>query len=293
MAAEVTARQRGPPAGFKPQLDGSIVGQFVRAASDMIRLGVGGKLNGVDMRPALQHGLRDAVHAVHDVARGRQDDRMREIGSLDEGHVLNELGPGWPLGVPGPQTFEFPDATQGNAPYGQGAREAHQPIDVPGEQTALLGLVRELQAIDRRVREHEAAHLRAGRGVVTSGANFNYVYGPDGRQYAVSGEVGIDTSPERKPEANIDKGERIQAAALAPRDPSEQDYRVAAVGAQLESRGRADLAVQQAEQRAVEAEQGRAERERLREEASSAVRAAAVRAYASPVTVSNSFSVFA
>ncbi len=154
-------------------------------------------------------------------------------------------------------------------------------------------IVRELQAIDRKVREHEAAHLQAGRGVVTSGANFSYVYGPDGRQYAVSGEVGIDTSPERKPEANIDKGERIQAAALAPRDPSQQDYRVAAVGVQLEAQGRTDLARQQAEQRASEAEQGRAERERQRLEASDAVRDAAVRAYATPVAVANSFSVFA
>lgn len=202
------------------------------------------------------------------------------------GISLRTVGISQATGVQIPATRE---QLEGTLPKGEGAR-ATATRQLTAEQ---LRIVRELQAIDRRVREHEAAHLRAGRGVVTSGANFSYVYGPDGRQYAVSGEVGIDTSPERKPEANIDKGERIQAAALAPRDPSEQDYRVAAVGAQLESRGRADLAVQQAEQRAVEAEQGRAERERLREEASSAVRAAAVRAYASPVTVSNSFSVFA
>lgn len=202
------------------------------------------------------------------------------------GISLRTVGISQATGVQIPATRE---QLEGTLPKGEGA-QATATRQLTAEQ---LRIVRELQAIDRRVREHEAAHLRAGRGVVTSGANFSYVYGPDGRQYAVSGEVGIDTSPERKPEANIDKGERIQAAALAPRDPSEQDYRVAAVGAQLESRGRADLAVQQAEQRAVEAEQGRAERERLREEASSAVRAAAVRAYASPVTVSNSFSVFA
>ena len=202
------------------------------------------------------------------------------------GISLRTVGISQATGVQIPATRE---QLEGTLPKGEGA-QATATRQLTAEQ---LRIVRELQAIDRRVREHEAAHLRAGRGVVTSGANFNYVYGPDGRQYAVSGEVGIDTSPERKPEANIDKGERIQAAALAPREPSEQDYRVAAVGAQLESRGRADLAVQQAEQRAVEAEQGRAERERLREEASSAVRAAAVRAYASPVTVSNSFSVFA
>lgn len=109
--------------------------------------------------------------------------------------------------------------------------------------------VAQLQQVDRNVRAHEAAHMAAGFGVVTSGASFTYTYGPDGKQYAVGGEVGIDTAREEKPEDNIDKGQRIQAAALAPRDPSSQDYRVASIGAQLESRGYAELARQQAEER--------------------------------------------
>ena len=108
--------------------------------------------------------------------------------------------------------------------------------------------VQSLQQIDQAVRAHEQAHIAAGRGVVTSGPNYTYTYGPDGKQYAVGGEVGIDTSPESKPEANIDKGQQIQAAALAPRDPSPQDYRVASVGGQLEAQGRADLAQQRAAQ---------------------------------------------
>jgi hypothetical protein len=104
-----------------------------------------------------------------------------------------------------------------------------------------------LQQIDRNVRAHEQAHISAGRDVITSTANFSYTYGPDGKQYAVGGEVGIDTSAEKTPEANIDKGMRIQAAALAPRDPSSQDYRVAAIGTQLEAQGRVDLSQQQRE----------------------------------------------
>lgn len=108
--------------------------------------------------------------------------------------------------------------------------------------------VQELQQIDRTVRAHEQAHLSAGRGVITSAANFTYTYGPDGKQYAVAGEVGIDTSPENKPQANIDKGQLIQAAALAPRDPSPQDYRVASIGSQLEAQGRTDLMRQKASQ---------------------------------------------
>lgn len=113
--------------------------------------------------------------------------------------------------------------------------------------------VAQLQQIDRNVRAHEAAHMAAGRGVVTSGANYTYTYGPDGRQYAVGGEVGIDTAPEQKPEDNIEKGSAIQSAALAPRDPSAQDYRVASIGARLESQGHADLARQRTEEAATPA----------------------------------------
>jgi hypothetical protein len=134
-----------------------------------------------------------------------------------------------------------------------------------------------LQQIDRSVRAHEQAHISAGRGVVTSAANFSYTYGPDGKQYAVGGEVGIDTSAEKKPEANIDKGIRIQAAALAPRDPSSQDYRVASVGSRLEAQGRSDLARQQSEAQATAATNSRQRVER---------------AY-SPEADSTSFSIYA
>jgi hypothetical protein len=101
---------------------------------------------------------------------------------------------------------------------------------------------------------------------VTSGASFSYTYGPDGKAYAVAGEVGIDTAPERQPAANIDKGRAIQAAALAPRDPSPQDFRVASVGGQLESQGRSDLADQRALESAEAAAQTRSQRESQQQE---------------------------
>lgn len=104
----------------------------------------------------------------------------------------------------------------------------------------------ELARIDREVRAHEAAHLRVGAGVINSGANFSYVYGPDGKSYAVAGEVGIDTAPEDEPEANIDKGQRIQIVALAPAEPSPQDYRIAAVGERIEQLGYSGVAKRQA-----------------------------------------------
>ncbi len=105
-----------------------------------------------------------------------------------------------------------------------------------------------LKATDLRVRNHEQAHISAGQGVVTSGAQYTYTTGPDGVRYAVAGEVGIDTSREQKPEANIDKGQRIQSAALAPADPSPQDRRVAAVGAELVADGQSELNAQRHQQ---------------------------------------------
>ncbi len=139
-------------------------------------------------------------------------------------------------------------------------------------------LVERLRQIDAQVREHEAAHLRNGSGVVTSGASFSYTYGPDGKTYAVGGEVGIDTSPERQPEANIDKGRAIQTTALAPRDPSPQDFRVASVGGQLESRGRSDLAEQVALERTESAVKSRTQRESQQQERTGRTDAAAVQA---------------
>lgn len=116
--------------------------------------------------------------------------------------------------------------------------------------------VERLKQIDREVRAHEQAHLSAGFGVVTSGPSYTYTYGPDKKQYATAGEVGIDTSAEKKPQANVDKGQRIQAAALAPAEPSPQDHRVAAIGRQLEIQGRADLAREQRAQSYARQEAG-------------------------------------
>lgn len=151
-----------------------------------------------------------------------------------------------------PRTSAAKAAEPAASATAQGSDSSSSKADQPKTVTPLSPTeqrrVAELQQIDREVRIHEQAHISAGRGVVTSGPTYTYTYGPDGRIYAVGGEVGIDTRAERKPEDNIDKGQRIQAAALAPVQPSPQDYRVAEVGKKLEVQGRNDLAKQQLEQ---------------------------------------------
>jgi len=102
--------------------------------------------------------------------------------------------------------------------------------------------VEELKEIDRKVRQHEMAHLAAAQGIAISGANFEYKRGPDGVNYAVGGDVKIDVSKEEDPEKTIEKAQRIVAAAMAPADPSPQDRSVAAKARQMEAQARAELA---------------------------------------------------
>lgn len=105
-------------------------------------------------------------------------------------------------------------------------------------------VVNQLKARDREVRAHEQAHLSVA-GQYATGMSFSYQTGPDGKRYAIGGEVGIDTSPvSGDPQATIQKAMIIQSAAMAPAQPSSQDYRVAASAAQMMVEARAELAKQ-------------------------------------------------
>lgn len=120
--------------------------------------------------------------------------------------------------------------------------------------------VEKLKETDRKVRAHEQAHMAAGGALVQGGASYTYDKGPDGRMYAVAGEVSIDVSPGRSPEESLAKAQQIRAAAMAPADPSPQDRRVAAGAARLESSARAEQAKEQAAEAAA-AQEGSASTE--------------------------------
>lgn len=104
--------------------------------------------------------------------------------------------------------------------------------------------VAELKATDRKVRQHEMAHLAAAQGIAVSGANFQYKQGPDGVNYAVGGDVQIDTSKDKDPEKTIAKARKIIAAANAPADPSPQDRQVAAQAQAMQAQAQQELARQ-------------------------------------------------
>lgn len=101
-------------------------------------------------------------------------------------------------------------------------------------------MIRELQARDREVRSHEAAHQAAG-GALTGGASYTYQTGPDGKRYAIGGEVSVALSTSRDPRETIARMAQVRASALAPADPSSQDRAVAAAAAAISARAQAEL----------------------------------------------------
>lgn len=115
-------------------------------------------------------------------------------------------------------------------------------------------VVDQLQSRDREVRAHEAAHQAAGGGAV-GGASYSYQQGPDGKQYAVGGEVSVDLSSSGgSPEATIAKMARVRAAATAPAEPSGQDLAVAAAASAIEAEARQELRTKTDEVKKTDAE---------------------------------------
>ena len=108
-----------------------------------------------------------------------------------------------------------------------------------------------LKARDIEVRAHEQAHKAVG-GQYAGAISMAYESGPDGKRYAVSGEVPIDVAPiPNDPLATISKMNTVKAAATAPAEPSVQDRAVAAQAARLLSEAQADLAKQAQEELAL------------------------------------------
>lgn len=146
-----------------------------------------------------------------------------------------------------PSAGERRAAANNAAPEDAAAAErgAAAPQAAPAQSPEEQRMLQQLQARDREVRAHELAHVAAGAGLVRSGAMFSYQRGPDGRYYAVGGEVSIDTSAvPGDPLATQRKAEQVQRAALAPAQPSGQDRAVAAQAARMAAEARLQQALE-------------------------------------------------
>ena len=102
-------------------------------------------------------------------------------------------------------------------------------------------VIRELESRDKEVRTHEMAHAAVG-GAFTGSPSYTFQIGPDGKKYAVEGEVSVDLTPVAgDPKETIAKMKKVQAAALAPAQPSAQDVRVAASASNIILEAQAEL----------------------------------------------------
>lgn len=214
----------GDEAATQPGRRPSVPAGDARSATDIPRLpGQEGRPEGGPRRPLIAGGAFTLAVAI--------------------GLALDRLGR--------PETPEPGEPSDPAADDGEASGEP----GLDGLTEAERELVRELQQRDAEVRRHEAAHAAAG-GQYAGAPSFTYQTGPDGKRYAVGGEVSIDTAPVKgDPAATIRKAQQIKAAANAPADPSSQDRRVAAAANALQQSAQAELLAQQrAERQAAEAE---------------------------------------
>lgn len=140
-------------------------------------------------------------------------------------------------------------AAQGGANPAQGQAGAGEKDDPDGDglNEAEEKQVQELAKRDREVRAHEQAHARVG-GPYAGAPSYTFQQGPDGKRYAIGGEVQIDTSKEKTPQETIRKMQIVIRAALAPAEPSSQDLKVAQLA-------RSQLSEAQAEARQAKADE--------------------------------------
>ncbi|WP_319380920.1 putative metalloprotease CJM1_0395 family protein [Thiomicrorhabdus sp.] len=124
------------------------------------------------------------------------------------------------------------------------------------QNRALEQVLTQLKTRDQEVKAHEAAHLHAAGGYARGGMSFSYQTGPDGQKYAIGGEVGIDVSPiAGDPQKTLEKARQVHAAALAPAQPSTQDFRVAAQAMQMQQQALMEM------REAAQSDIGRMERQ--------------------------------
>jgi len=102
-------------------------------------------------------------------------------------------------------------------------------------------LVKDLASRDTEVKAHEAAHQGAGGGL-TGAASYTYQQGPDGKMYAIGGEVSISTPSGSTPEEKLKNARTLAAAALAAGNPSPQDFSVASSARTMEMQALQEIA---------------------------------------------------
>lgn len=146
----------------------------------------------------------------------------------------------------GEQASDKQDGEQGQQAQQESKGDAEPKQSARQQQAEQLEQqeIRELSARDQEVKTHEQAHAAIG-GRYASAPSYSYQRGPDGKQYAVAGEVQIDIAPvPGDPQATVQKMQQVRSAALAPAEPSAADRRIAGEALQRQMQAQAELVQQ-------------------------------------------------
>jgi hypothetical protein len=162
---------------------------------------------------------------------------------------------------------KLPSASAGEAKFvrtqGAASGVANQSTPTAAQERLVLLQVAELSSRDREVRAHELAHAAVG-GSHAGAPSYTFKRGPDGRSYAVGGEVAIDVGAiANDPAATVRKMQQVKRAALAPADPSGQDISIAARAQVLAAQQRDAVASAIAEGKTEAAERYQTEQDKL------------------------------
>lgn len=208
----------------------TVIGNGIRVVGNARELGSAGKKPDENEPSSSIPGLKRSDQPSEN--DGNEDDSNAPIPLSSGSSVRDFLGASVPESVH-PQDKD-PRETEASAESTKGS-----------DDTALTkeeqDQVEELKERDQEVRQHEQAHLAAAGSLANGGAQYEFQMGPDGKNYAIGGHVGIDTSPANTPQATISKARQIQRAALAPADPSPQDIKVAAQAMKMMMDAQRDL----------------------------------------------------
>lgn len=199
------------------------------------------------------------------------DNSLSYFSSLESPHTKVKVTPAYQapessrpvdnVTTAGTYTTQTSESNSENNTSGQALREDKYSLSDEAKQLSTddLRLIQKLAQRDRAVKAHEAAHLAAAGRYARGGANFTYQRGPDGVNYAVGGEVSLDTSIPGDPRQALEKAQTIRTAALAPAQPSGQDRTVAAQATQAANQARADIARERIEEVAEKIERAQSD----------------------------------
>lgn len=194
------------------------------------------------------------------------DDSLSYFSSLESPHTRVSVTPVYQppestrpvdnVATAGNFTAQTSESDAENNPSNQALREDKYSLSDAAKQLSAddLRLIQKLAQRDRVVRAHEAAHLAAAGRYARGGANFTYQRGPNGVNYAIGGEVSLDTSSPSDPEQALAKAQQIRTAALAPTQPSGQDRAVAAQATQAAAQARVEITNERIEEAAEKLE---------------------------------------